>query len=89
MKTPLSPSDIEVLIWSYCCCEAHPREDATAITESIKMFQDAGMVKTERERDGVYRTTAKGDAMVQSICRTQEPRSVWVDSDGNILEENW
>ncbi len=87
MKTPLSPSDIEVLIWCYCRRERHPREDAPAVADALTMFQDAGMVDEMRDDSGAFLATSKGSAMIEALRNTQEPRCVWVDQDGAVLAE--
>jgi hypothetical protein len=32
-----------------------------------------------------YETTAKGKAMIEALCNTEEPRQVWVDHNGKPL----
>jgi len=85
MKSPLSPSDVEVLIWCHCRPQKHERFNAPAIQESFAMFIRCGMIKENPEEKDVFRTTKKGDAMIDTLCSTPEPILVWVDVNGKVL----
>lgn len=87
MKSPLSPSDIEVLIWCHCRPEPHERLDAPAVSEAIRMFLDCGMVKLYEGKKDMYVTTKKGAALMRMLRNTPEPRLVWVDGFGSILQD--
>ena len=89
MKTPLSPNDIEVLIRCHCRHdEPHPRVEARAVQEALRMWKDAGMIECSNSDDS-YSTTDKGHAMIEALCNTPEPHPqwscVWVDQTGRIL----
>lgn len=76
MKTPLSPLDIEVLLWYFYKTEPHENIAAPAVKESILMWTRSGMLKplhTYVCPEGMYCTTEKGDAMVKALCNTPEP----------------
>lgn len=85
MKSPLSPSDIEVLIWCHAHPEPHPRIDAPAVKGAVEMWFAAGMLRHTATDDDVFATTDKGKAMIAALCKTPEPRAVWVDAQDNIL----
>lgn len=86
MKTPLSPSDIELLIWCHCRPEPHDRIDAPAIVDGIHMWLEAGMIEPNPDfANGTYTTTDKGRAMIEALCNTPEPRCAWIDASGNPL----
>ena len=87
MKTPLSPSDIEVLLWYHCRPEPHERQDAPAVAESRVMFIECEMLEPLVGKD-LYGTTAKGAAMVDMLCHAAEPRCVWIGGDGTPLGVN-
>ncbi len=82
MKTPLTPNDIEVLLWCHIRGTRHERHDAPAVRDALRMFERSGMIAPQPGLDGVYNTTAKGRAMVTALCRTPEPieKSVWLDA---------
>lgn len=74
MKTPLSPIDIELLLWCHCRAEPHPRITVPAIAESLFMFQKCGMISETTNKYGCFTTTDKGRAMVEAMCAIAEPR---------------
>lgn len=77
MKTPLSPSDIEVLLHCHTCPAPHPRHDAPAVIESIDMFFQAGMILPTPTRSFTFTTTPKGNAFIQALLNTPEPVQSW------------
>ena len=74
MKTPLSPEDIEVLIWCYCRNARHEPLNAS-VRKSIEMFRDCDMITVVTE--DIFRTTSKGTAMIKELCNTSEPELLW------------
>ena len=87
MKSPLTPNDIEVLIHCYCCHAPHPRIEAPAVRESLLMWLDNAFIEqlSGTEITATFRTTPKGTAMIKALCRTPEPRCVYLDSEGKEL----
>lgn len=78
MKSPLSPSDIEVLLWCHSRAEPHPRLAAPAVHEAIQMYERCGMIEKRDVPDlSLYRTTAKGRAFIEALCKVSEPVPVW------------
>lgn len=81
MKSPLSPSDIEVLLHCLVSPASHPRHDAPAVQGALAMFVKADML-TYTHTDNqtgrhVYGTTSKGDAFIEAILNTPEPVQTW------------
>ena len=89
MKPPLSPSDIEVLIHCHVSPEPHPRRGAPAVCEALDMWMRGGFIRYTSSHINpfvaTYETTAKGKAMIEALCNTEEPRQVWVDHNGKPL----
>jgi len=93
MKSPLSPNDIEVLIWCHTRPEPHERLYAPAVREAIEMWLESGMIEPDDmyikssiiQPDCVWRTTDKGHAMIKSLCNTPEPISAWLDCNGKTI----
>jgi hypothetical protein len=77
MKSPLSPSDIEVLIWYHTRPARHERINAPAVQEATQMFCRCGMIRPRLEYDEGYMTTEKGNAFIEALRNTQEPVAVW------------
>ena len=80
MKTPLSPSDIEVLLHCHTTPGPHPRRGAPAVAAALDMFERAGMIHTEWQDSNTVKahpTTPKGDAFVKALCNTPEPVQTW------------
>ena len=80
MKTPLSPSDLEVLIHYHTTPTWHPRRDAPAVIAGTKMFLDCGMIQNKGlspDADWPYTTSEKGRAFIQALCCTPEPECSW------------
>jgi len=76
MKHPLSPSDIEVLIWCHCRSSRHERYDAPAVHEAQVMFLNCKMIEM-KDGNNFYTTTDKGNAMIKKLCNTIEPVCIW------------
>ena len=94
MHTPLSPFDIEVLLWYHCrgyAMPSHSLAPALAgsplhLEASLRMWQAAGMLEPKDELHGpTFDTTAKGKAMVAALCSTPKPKQRWVDAQGRPL----
>jgi len=80
----MSPSDLEVLIHYHCFPLKHPRCNAPAVIQAIKMFLRDEIIK-ECENDSGYTTTEKGRAWVKMILSTPYPTQQWVDDKGNVI----
>lgn len=80
----LTPNDIEVLLHCHVSPEPHPRLDAPAVQESIKMWICAGMIEPN-VNTGIFVTTDKGCAMVMALCKTPYPRLIYIDQNGEEL----
>lgn len=74
----MSPNDIEILIHVHCTTEPHPRMDAPAVKESFGMFIDEGIFDYDQINDD-YELTNKGRALLELLCQTPFPRSIYVD----------
>lgn len=83
MKSPLSPSDIEVLLHCHTCPEPHPRLKAVAVEEALAMFEDCDMISKVGRAD-IYTTTAKGKMFIRMLCETPAPIEIWIDPRKNI-----
>lgn len=85
----MPPMKVKMLLHFYACAEAYAPEKgrtSPAYTQFIKELLRDDLVerptKDEREANPgwAYRTTAKGDALVNAICSTPMPveRTRWV-----------
>jgi hypothetical protein len=79
----MCPSDIEVLIHYLVSREEHPRFEAPAVVCAINLFLGKGIfedrVAGEIGYTSSYRVTARGIALVDMLCATPLPVSVWQD----------
>ena len=82
----MTPNDIEILIHYHCSRAPFPRINAPASQDAIEMFCKENILKIEDAENNVYETTPKGKALVELLCRTEFPRSIFVDKDGNEIE---
>lgn len=84
----LTPNDIEVLIYCHCCGgEPHPRLHAPAVRAALCAFLRDGVIYSDAaDRDGVFRTTAKGAAHLAQLCNLPFPTQLWVGADGKLIE---
>lgn len=80
----MTPNDIEVLIHCSCSAVKHPRYDAPAVKDSLKMFIDLGMIEATSE-PSVFNVTEKGRAHLIQLCNTPFPTCKWVDVNGNVI----
>lgn len=84
MKTPLSASNIEVLLHYYMNTDEHPRYRAPAVKQAVEMFIGCGMLEPSTG-PALWQTTEKGSAMVRALCRTPEPQLIYADVNRNPL----
>ena len=82
----MTPNAIEILIHCHVCPLPHPRKDATAVAEELRSFCVNGLIEPEPDSPGVYRTTDRGRAHLEQLCRTAWPVQAWIGSDGNRIE---
>ena len=83
----MSPSDIEVLIHYHCCPAPHPRIEASAVKEITESYLYHGLIEAnqnERFKDG-YKTTDKGAAHVEQLCKLPWPVKAWTDQNGKLI----
>jgi hypothetical protein len=77
-----TPNNIEVLIHCHVTPLPHPRRNAPAVANALRLLRDLGAI--EATEDGET-TTALGRAWVEALCRVQMPRAVFVDGNGEVL----
>ncbi len=84
-----NPNNIEVLLHCHCSPEPHPRFDAPAVKDALRLLLRAGCIevvkKPDSEDERRYRTTDKGRAWVKALCEVEEPRAIYIDSQGRHL----
>ena len=88
-----TPSNIEVLLHCHCSPESHERQEAPAVASALSMLLGAGCIEVEHDQSvtagqTVYTTTRKGASWVKALCNVECPKSVYVDAQGNVLENN-
>jgi hypothetical protein len=93
--TKFSPCNIEVLLHCYYSPEVHPREDTPAVQTSYRFLECYGLIESQCYMIGTdttnlskYKTTERGRAHIQQLCNLPLPSSVWVDSNGKVIEMN-
>lgn len=82
-----SPHDIEVLLFHYYSVEEWPRGFTNAYRDSIQKLVEHDLIVLEPiDPNRLYkgdsaRTTERGCALIEALCRTPppEPQSRWVD----------
>ena len=74
MKSPLSCSDIEVLIHCHVSPIPHPRRHAPAVRDALGMFQTCEMIEPvlNAEQEEVFNLTHKGRSFIRAICNVRE-----------------
>jgi len=82
----MTPNGIEVLIHCHVCPLPHPRKDAPAVAEELQSLELNGLIEPEPGSDGGYRTTDRGRAHIEQLCRTAWPVQAWFDANGNRIE---
>lgn len=68
-----TPNDIEIIIHYYVSPVDHPRAAAPAVQQSIKMFQDNGLL------DIGLKITPKGMYWIEMLLSTPFPELKWID----------
>lgn len=82
----MTPNAIEILIHCHVTPAPHPRKDAPAVAEELRSLEANGLI----ERDpggglGGYRTTERGRAHIEQLCRTAWPVQAWIGADGRLI----
>jgi hypothetical protein len=74
----MTPNDLEILIHYYVSPAPHPREEAPAVRESVKMFLTLHVLEVV---DYGFRVTEKGQAWLRLILATPLPvcGKRWID----------
>lgn len=78
MKTLRCPAGIEALLWYHCRCEPYDYPSGVHDEYTALLLEQGCIEKSESSGSG-YRTTAKGSFMVDMICATPFPISVFQD----------
>jgi hypothetical protein len=89
--TKFSPCNIEVLLHCYYSSDAHPREDTPGVQSSYRLLELCSLIEpvyNDKSSENKYRTTERGRAHIQQLCTLPLPSSVWVDSNGKVIELN-
>ena len=79
-----SPSDIEVMIHYHTDPNPHPREDAPAVKDAMKMFIQLGFLHWQ---EGQLRSTDLGAAWITMLCHTPLPLIAFVTPNGEVINE--
>lgn len=76
----MTPSEIEVLIHCHVSPAEHPRSHASAVQQALQSLNMAGLI------DRLHRTTKRGQAHVEQLCRLTWPVAVWIGADGKKID---
>lgn len=82
----MTPNAIEILIHCHVCSLPHPRKSAPAVWEELCSLRANGLIEPNSENDGGYRTTERGRAHIEQLCRTAWPVAAWVGADGKLID---
>jgi hypothetical protein len=81
-----APSTIRIILHHYYSPEPYP-EPSEVYDATLKNFINDGLLIPEEV--GTYKTTDKGKAWVEMICRTPYPeeKAAWIDPrNGELIE---
>lgn len=81
----MTPNGIEILIHCHVCPLPHPRREAPAVAEELDSFQRNGLIEPLPGNFGGFRTTDRGRAHIEQLCRTAWPIQAWVGADGKLI----
>jgi len=86
-KLPMTPVQIEVLVNCYYRCDVD-ENISQSFREAVCNFLAKGVIEEHPLPECTYRTTKKGDAWVQVLCKVQcpEEKTFYVDTNGNVIE---
>lgn len=80
----MTPNAIEILIHCHCCPLPHPRKDAPEVVEEFESLRLNGLIKMDNQ--GIFRTTDRGMAHIEQLCRTAWPTQAWIGENGRIID---
>lgn len=77
----MTPNDIDVLLHYYTSSGPHPRLSAPAVLGAVEAFCGTGILEPVPDNSivGLYKTTERGNALVEAICRTPLPKAAFID----------
>ena len=84
----MTPNGIEILIHCHVSAAPHPRLGAPAVSEELFSLEANGLIERCATLTGAatWKTTAKGAAHVEQLCRTAWPTQAWIGADGTVLK---
>lgn len=92
----MTPHELSILIHHYCSHGLFPGpgglegNPANLYNEICKKFVTDGVfvrTVTTGESENDYEVTPKGRAWLNSILKTPQPKQVWLDAAGKVIDE--
>jgi len=74
----MTPNELEVLIHCHTSPTVHPRIDAPAVQQAIRMFEAGGIIRKDSDLKGIYHTTTIGKDFIRILCEIPFPKDSWV-----------
>lgn len=78
----MTPVEIQLLLHCFCIREKYPHP-SPATDSALKRFLMEDLIIEDmddmKSREVIYRTTPRGDAMVEMLMTTPLPNRAWVD----------
>ena len=89
----MTPNDIEVLLHCHVSPESHPRKDAPAVAQALKMLYANDLIMPDvKGGPGCFNTTERGQKHIQQLCELPWPtkRVLWVNNYGDTIgDDEW
>lgn len=82
----MTPNAIEILLHCHVCPLPHPRIDDPEVQGEIQSLLANHLIEEKLGSPGGFRTTLRGRLHVQQLCNTSWPVSVFMGSDGKVME---
>jgi hypothetical protein len=77
----MTPLQITMLFHYHHIAERWPRPDAPACQQATQWFLDEKLIEATPDTSSGYRTTDRGDALVNHLCSVEPPVCKWVQPD--------
>lgn len=76
----VTPCEIGVAIHYHYVASPHPQINAVSIRAAIEKFERCGILEKDDDRDGGgYKTTERGKAWIELLCKVKFPKLLWVE----------
>lgn len=80
----MTPFEIDLLLHFHVTVADYPNRNCGIYDSTVSIFLLNGLI--EKQDNGYFTTTSRGNAHVQQLCSLPWPISQWVDQHGKVID---